>query len=55
MFLFSNGQPQPEDGRDDKHAVQIEDGVAIREDFEALIKHIYGLCVFSLAVVRITD
>jgi len=56
MFLFSNGQPQPEDGRDDEHAVQVENGVAVNEDFEALIKHIYGQCVFwTTAFVRIID
>jgi hypothetical protein len=42
MFILSNGQPHPEDGQDDDHAVQIEGGVAVREDFEALVKHIYG-------------
>jgi hypothetical protein len=45
MFMMSNGQRQPEDGQDDNHAVQIDDGIAVREDFEALIKHIYGQCV----------
>jgi len=42
MFILSNGHRQPEDGQDDDHAVEIEDGIAVREDFEALIKHIYG-------------
>ena len=47
MFILSNsGQQQPEDGQDDWHPIKIEDGVAVREDFEALIKHIYGRCVF---------
>ena len=46
MFILSNGQWQPEDGQDDNHAVHIEDGIAVREDFEALIKHIYGQYVF---------
>ena len=47
MFILSNsGQQQSEDGQDDHHPVRIEDGVAIREDFEALIKHIYGQYVF---------
>ena len=55
MFLFSDGQPQPEDGRDDEHAIQIEDGIAIREDFEALIRHIYGQCVPPLIAVSIVD
>ena len=51
MFILSNGQRQPEEGRDDDHAVQIEDGVAVREDFEALIKHIYGQYVSYSSVV----
>ena len=55
MFLFSDSQPQPEDGRDDEHAVQIKDGVAIREDFEALIRHIYGQCVPPLIAVSIVN
>ena len=46
MFMLSNGHRQREDGQDDDRAVQIEDGVAVREDFEALIKHIYGPYVF---------
>jgi hypothetical protein len=46
MFILSNGQRQPEDGEDDSHAVRIEDGVAVREDFESLVKHIYGQSVF---------
>ena len=48
MFVLSNGQRQPEDGQDDDHPVQIEDGIAVREDFESLIKHIYGQCVSHL-------
>ena len=51
MFILSNGQRQPEEGRDDDHAVQIGDGVAVREDFEALIKHIYGQYVSYSSVV----
>jgi len=55
MFILSNGQRQPEDGQDDNCAVQIEGGVAVREDFEALIKHIYGQCVFHLLrAIRVT-
>ena len=46
MFILSNGQCQPVDGQDDDHAIQIEDGVAVREDFESLVRHIYGRCVF---------
>jgi hypothetical protein len=42
MFLLSNGHQNPQDGQDDDHPVHIGDGVAVREDFEALIKHIYG-------------
>ena len=55
MFLFSNGQPKPKDSQDDKHAVWIEDGIPIHEDFEALIRHIYGQCIFPLVAVRIID
>ena len=54
MFILANGQRQPEDGEDDDHAVHIEDGIAVREDFEALIKHIYGqyaLCFPTMWVV----
>lgn len=40
--MLSNGQQQPEDGKDDDCAIQIEEGIAVREDFEALIKHVYG-------------
>ena len=43
MFMLANGQPQVEEGLDDEHPVRIENGVAIREDFEALLKHIYGV------------
>ena len=47
MFILSNSdQQQSEDGKDDHHPIRIEDGVAVREDFEALIKHIYGQYVF---------
>ena len=53
MFVLSNGQRQPEDGNDDDHAVQIEDGVAVREDFEALVRHIYGQYVFYFVVITI--
>lgn len=42
MFILANGQRQLEGGQDDDHAVQIDDGIAVREDFEALIRHIYG-------------
>lgn len=55
MFILSNGQRQPEDGQDDDHAVQIEDGIAVREDFEALIKHIYGQCVSYPTPIRTID
>lgn len=55
MFILSNGERQPEDGQDDEHAVQIEDGIAVREDFEALIKHIYGQCVFYLVPIGLVD
>ena len=49
MFILSNsGQLQSEDGQDDHNPVRIEDGIAVREDFEALIRHIYGQCVFYL-------
>ena len=49
--MHSDGQRQHEDGQDDDHAVQIEDGVAVREDFEALLKHVYGQYVFYLVVI----
>lgn len=39
MFLL----PHPDDGLDDDHPVRIQDGVAVREDFEPLLKHIYGV------------
>ena len=55
MFILANGQRQPEDGEDDNHAIHIEDAVAVHEDFEALIKHIYGqyvLCFSTMWVVR---
>jgi len=43
MFLLPDGTPQPgTDGFDDKSPIQIQDGVAVREDFEALLKHLYG-------------
>ena len=44
MFLLPKWESQhtPSDGLDDGHPIQIESGVAIREDFEALLKHIYG-------------
>ena len=51
MFMHSDGQRQHEDGQDDDHTVQIEDGVAVREDFEALLKHVYGQYVFCLVVI----
>lgn len=51
MFILSNSdQQQSEDGQDDHHPIRIEDGVAVREDFEALIKHIYGQYVFYFEV-----
>ena len=50
MFILADGRRQLEDGQDDDHTVQIEDGVAVREDFEALIRHIYGQCVAILTV-----
>jgi len=45
MFLLPNGKSQhnPTDGLDDSHPIRIERGVAVREDFEALLKHIYGV------------
>ena len=52
MFILSNGQQQSEDGQDDDHAVHIEDGVAVREDFEALVRHIYGQYVFYLSNIE---
>jgi len=55
MFILSNGQQQLEDGQDDDHTVQIEDGVAVREDFEALIKHIYGQYVFYFMAIRVVS
>ena len=43
MFLLPNGKSQPSsDGLDDRSPIQIQDGVAVREDFEVLLKHIYG-------------
>jgi len=43
MFLLPNGEPQPgTEGHDDVSPIRIQDGVAVREDFEALLKHIYG-------------
>jgi hypothetical protein len=46
MFILSNSdQQRPEDGQDDHRPIRIEDGIAVREDFEALIKHIYGQCI----------
>jgi len=43
MFLLPNGKSQPgNDGLDDGSPIRIQDGVAVREDFEALLKHIYG-------------
>ena len=52
MFILSNSdQQQSEDGQDDHHPIRtLEDGVAVREDFEALIKHIYGQYVFYFEV-----
>ena len=50
MFILANGRQQLEDGQDDDHAVQIEDGVVVCEDFEALIRHIYGQCIAILTV-----
>lgn len=41
MFQLDNCQ-QLNEGNDDLHPVQLENGVTIREDFEALLKHIYG-------------
>jgi len=41
MFQLDNRQ-QLNEGTDDLHPVQLENGVTIREDFEALLKHIYG-------------
>jgi len=38
MFLL----PDINDGLDDDHPIRIENGVAVQEDFEALLKHIYG-------------
>ena len=38
MFLL----PNPADGLNDDHPIRIENGVAVRGDFEALLKHIYG-------------
>ena len=55
MFLLSSGQQNPQDGQDDDHAVQIEDGVAVREDFEALVKHIYGQCVLFASVAEVAN
>ena len=55
MFILSNGQHQTKDGQDDDHAIWIEDGIAVREDFEALIKHIYGQYVFYFLTVGIIN
>lgn len=55
MFILSNGQRQLDEGEDDDHAVQIGDGVALREDFEALIKHIYGQCVSCPILIGTVD
>lgn len=43
MFVLASGQPQPHEGSDDRHPIRIEKGVAVREDFEALLRHIYGV------------
>ena len=44
MFLLPKWKSQhpPGDGLDDSHPIRIESGVAVRRDFEALLKHIYG-------------
>lgn len=42
MFKLDVHQRQPDEGADDSHPIQLENGVTIHEDFEALLKHIYG-------------
>lgn len=42
MFHPENRDSQLGDGLDDLHPIHVENGVAEREDFEVLLKHIYG-------------
>ena len=43
IFLLPNGRSQPgNDGLDNGSPIQIQDGVAVWEDFKALLRHIYG-------------
>ena len=41
MFQLDDCQ-QLKEGADDLHPIRLENGVTVREDFEALLKHIYG-------------
>ena len=40
--MFQLDSRELHEGADDEHPIQVEDGVAVREDFEVLLKHIYG-------------
>jgi len=42
MFQLENSQSKLNEGVDDSHPIQLESGVTTHEDFEALLKHIYG-------------
>jgi len=42
MFRLENHQSEPDEGINDLHPIRLENGIAVREDFEALLKHIYG-------------
>ena len=55
MFILSNGQEHPEDGQNDDHAIRIEDGIVVQEDFEALVKHIYGQYVLYFSTIGIVN
>ena len=55
MFILSNGQEHSEDGQNNDHAIRIEDGVTVQEDFEALVKHIYSQYVFYFSIIVIVS
>ena len=42
MFQLDDHPQHLNEGADDLHPIRLENGVAVREDFEALLKHIYG-------------
>ena len=42
MFQLADHQSKLDEGIEDSHPIQLENGVTVREDFEALLKHIYG-------------